>query len=448
MKNLTEEPGENKEEEELGEAGEGGPQAPREPATAPRPAQIVEIKTPLDKPEFDWFIETFMQKMGLSDRKQSAIMLTNMMYDMGLDPYSDLKDLQGAMEEMNTMLKGLPNTPTAMKVKDTVGGMFAAKTGRAMLDRIPRITSQDPMMERMERIMDKYMPMIMGMKMVGELMKAEPGQQKTQPQSEVSEGVKAQFTHLEHEVAKLGELFAKDKAEEDRKTFAEDIITAVNANLIPRLQALQVQVDALAKQPPPPAAPDRTDEIREISDSLKEAVDKLGEKAGAKNLSLADVDPILAIIDRIEAKFHREPTGELDWRVATVSTLGETLKEAVTAYKEVETAKAAAGGGQQGQPQAPANTEMQTIIRKQVQNYILQKIQTGEGTMNIQEAARALGLTPEQVAWAYQTLVAEGWINVKMPGGQQQPRGAGAENAQTKKETGQQTQTDQPFIET
>jgi hypothetical protein len=413
-----------------------------EPEQAPtRPPQVVEIKTPLDKPEFDWFIETFMQKMGLTDRKQSAIMLTNMMYDMGLDPYSDLKDLQGAMEEMNNMLKNLPDTPTAMKVKDTVGGMFAAKAGRTLLQNFPRVGTHDPMYDRMEKIMDKYMPMIMAMRMVGDMMRTEPTQQKSQTATELPEAVKAEITDLKQSVTNITELLSKQRANEEQKAFAESVVQSVLTNVAPRLQNLEAQVESLLKQPPPVVGSERTDELREIKEALKEAVDKMGEKAGQKNLTLADVDPILNIIERLEAKSKKEPAGEFDWKTATVSGITEMGKEAITAYKEVEAAKTTTLGSQARAP-PPPNTEMQTIIKKQVQNYITQRLQTGATTMNIQEAAQALGLTPEQVSWAYQTLMAEGWINVRTP--EQKPKGA-SEN--TPQEKGQPA-ADQPFIET
>lgn len=440
---MTEEQEREKGEEQTEEEQESEPQPTPVPA---RPPQVVEIKTPLDKPEFDWFIETFMDKMGLTDRKQSAIMLTNMMYDMGLDPYSDLKDLQGAMEEMNNMLKNLPNTPTAMKVKDTMGAMYAAKAGRTMLERFPTLTHQDPMYDRMEKIMDKYMPMIMSMKMIGEMMRTDTPQQKTQSQTDLPESVKTEFADLKAQVATMTELISKQRATEEQKEFATNIIESVNAKIIPMIQNVQSQVYEIAKQPPPPAAPDRSEEYKELSKALREAVDKMGEKAGAKSLTLADVDPILSIMEKIEARFKKEPAGEFDWKTATVSTLGEMGTEAIKAYREVEAAKASSIIPGQPQSPAPVNTEMAAIIKRQVQNYILQRLQTGAATMNIQEAAKALGLTPEQVAWAYQTLTAEGWINVKVPA-QQKGKGAGEQNVQTQETPGQPA-ADQPFIET
>ena len=343
MTNLDEEPGEEKKDEVTEEETE----EPREEAPIRRPPQIVEIKTPLDRPEFDWFLETFMKKLGLTDRKQSAIMLTNMMYDMGLDPYEDIKDLQQAMEEMNTLIKNLPNTPMGMKVKDTLATQMAVKTGRQILNSVPRMRGQDEMYERMEKIMDKYMPMIMGMKMVSEMMRSEPGergQPKVQTSTEVPPAFKAEIDGLKEQVANLTEMISKQSADEHDKQFAASVIGSVNATIVPQLQTLQAQIDAIAKQPSPVAGPDRSEELRVISQQIKEAVDKLGEKAGQKNLTFADLDSFLSVLDKVQERVKKEPTGDMDWRTATISTLGETMKEGITAFKEVESAKAAALG--------------------------------------------------------------------------------------------------------
>jgi len=438
---MSDEPTQEKSEEPNQEQ----PSEPTPQPKAERP-QIVTIQTPLDRPEFDFFLTTFMQKMGLTDRKESAIMLSRMLYDMGLDPYADLKDIQSALQEMNEMLKNLPNTPTTMRVKDTLGGMFAARAGRTMLERFPRVGGADPMMDRMEKLMDKYMPMIMTMRMVAETMSAEP-KQKTQ--QEIPETVKAELSGLKEDFASVREMLAKQTEEKKDRELAEGIIGQVDARLAPVMQGLQSlgsQVDELLKKPEHTTGPSTSQEIIEMRTDLKEAIDKLGEKAGAKQLTLADVDPILSIIDRLQAKFRKEPAGEFDWRTATVSTLGEIGKEAITAYKDVATVAKSSQGT--GTSQALPNTEMQAVIRKQVQNYITQRIQTGAVTMNIEECARALALSPDQVGWAYQTLMDEGWINVRIP---KKTKGKGAvnENVQgeekTQTETGQQTKEAEPF---
>jgi len=68
------------------------PEQPPEQGPPERPS-FVTINTPLDRPEFDFFLTQYMNKLGLQDKKQAAIQLTNLLYDSGLDPYSDLKQL-------------------------------------------------------------------------------------------------------------------------------------------------------------------------------------------------------------------------------------------------------------------------------------------------------------------------------------------------------------------
>jgi DNA-binding transcriptional MocR family regulator len=63
------------------------------------------------------------------------------------------------------------------------------------------------------------------------------------------------------------------------------------------------------------------------------------------------------------------------------------------------------------------------VIKRQVQNFIMQKIGQGATELNIKEAADKLGLTMEEVNGVYQELVAEGWIKPRpQPGAPQQPQ--------------------------
>lgn len=441
------------------EEPEEGKQEPTEEAEttkeekSERPAPVVEIHTPLDRPEFDWFISRFMEKLGLSDRKQTAIMLTNMFYDMGLDPYADLQDVQKAMQEMNVLLKQLPNTPTAMKVKDTLGGMMAAKAGRTMLQTMPKVRGTDPMMDRMERVLDKYMPMMMSMKAISEIMK--PDYSQTRQKDEVPEAMKQEINVLKENVQAMRETFKSMMDTQRDKALMETITRQTITQLTPlqtQIHAMQQQLSAMAEKTHPAEA--STTELHEVSRNLKDAVDKLGEKAGAKALTIADVDPILVLLERLEKYSKKEPTGEFDWKTQTVSTLGEIGTEAIKAVKEIQSVKTGGGIEASGvMAQTPKNPEMQAIIKRQVQNYIMQRMKTGAITMNIMEAAANLGLTSQQVMWAYQTLMQEGWINVKTP--QTKRKGithaeeeTGTQEGETKGETNQTEQTDQPFVET
>jgi hypothetical protein len=156
------------------------PQQPEQ--AAPERPSFVTIQTPLDRPEFDFFLTQFMDRIGLKDKKQAAIQLTNMLYDAGLDPYADLKELQGTMKEIGSLIKSLPDSPQAQQVKDTLGAIYSAKVGQVMMKKIPQVNSgSDPGIDRMQAMMDRYMPMIIAMNTMARMadMSREPMGQQT-----------------------------------------------------------------------------------------------------------------------------------------------------------------------------------------------------------------------------------------------------------------------------
>ena len=430
-------------EEGTEQEGEGSPE-PEVAQTPPAPPrQVVQIKTPLDRPEFSWFLNTFMKRTGITDKTQAAIMLSNMLYDMGVDPYADLADVQRAIEEMNLMLKNLPDTPTSNRVKDTLGGMMAARAGRSMLQTFPKVIGSDPLMDRFEKIMDKYTPMLMGMRMMTDMMKGEPGQSK---QTEIPETLRNELGNLKTGLTGLQQSLETMRNTEKEKAMMDAIIGQVNAQITPQIQSLQTQVGELAKRPEtPPPQPSRSEDLLEIREELRKVTDKLGEKAGAQKITLDDVDSLVTVLDKFEKFYKKEPSGEFDWRAATVSTFGEVGKEFISAYKEIQTSKSSSEAPQI-QTQTPA-AEMQAIIKRQVQNYIMQRLKAGAAQMNIQEAAATLGLTPQQVAWAYQTLMNEGWINVRVPT-PSKPERKMRETIETAEETTPSTEEAQTIFET
>jgi DNA-binding transcriptional regulator YhcF (GntR family) len=83
---------------------------------------------------------------------------------------------------------------------------------------------------------------------------------------------------------------------------------------------------------------------------------------------------------------------------------------------------------------------MQNIIKRQVQNYILQRMKAGATALNVQQAAKDLGLTPGQIVWAYQTLMQEGWFHVKSSKGKVKET-VQPQEEETGTETGTETAT-------
>jgi hypothetical protein len=424
-------PEEGQEPEQM---GQGTQQQQRQPE---RP-QVVTIQTPLDRPEFDWFLDQYMKKLGIQDRKQAAISLTNMFYDMGLDPYADLKDLQDSMKQMNVMLQSLPNTPAAMQVKDTLGAMYAAKTGRAMLDRMPKTTGEDAMQERMDKIMEKYLPMILTFKMMGTVMSgAEPGQPQQQKnnneKAEIPEEFKTQMAAIQTQLAETQSLLRQQTEEKQRKEERQEIISTIHSGINPQIDALRGQVEALTsalsqkelESKQQPHASQEVLEMKQIQRDLTTAIEKLGTKEKTDQLSLSDLDTFMVTLEGLEKRLKKgETMGEFDWKSATVSTLGEIGKEAVSIFKDMQVGKTPQPQyqGPMQPTQTQSTAQRQEVIKRQVQNYIMQKVSEGKTEMNEQEAAKTLGLTLQEVDTTYQTLVAEGWIKPKGQLQQQQPQ--------------------------
>jgi hypothetical protein len=424
-------PEEGQEPEQM---GQGTQQQQRQPE---RP-QVVTIQTPLDRPEFDWFLDQYMKKLGIQDRKQAAISLTNMFYDMGLDPYADLKDLQDSMKQMNVMLQSLPNTPAAMQVKDTLGAMYAAKTGRAMLDRMPKTTGEDAMQERMDKIMEKYLPMILTFKMMGTVMSgAEPGQPQQQKnnneKAEIPEEFKTQMAAIQTQLAETQSLLRQQTEEKQKKEERQEIISTIHSGINPQIDALRGQVEALTsalsqkelESKQQPHASQEVLEMKQIQRDLTTAIEKLGTKEKTDQLSLSDLDTFMVTLEGLEKRLKKgETMGEFDWKSATVSTLGEIGKEAVSIFKDMQVGKTPQPQyqGPMQPTQTQSTAQRQEVIKRQVQNYIMQKVSEGKTEMNEQEAAKTLGLTLQEVDTTYQTLVAEGWIKPKGQLQQQQPQ--------------------------
>jgi len=117
-------------------------------------------------------------------------------------------------------------------------------------------------------------------------------------------------------------------------------------------------------------------------------------------------------IQTLEGRLKKEtPAGEFDWRTATVNTLGEIGKEAVSVFKEVQAARQPTQMAPTSQ-QSMANPQQQIALQK-LQNYIMQNIQKGVNELRLNEAQKALGLSQQEIMTAYNELVKQGWIEPK-----------------------------------
>jgi phage host-nuclease inhibitor protein Gam len=425
-------------EENAGEIENEEIEQPAAPKTQERPQNVI-IQTPLDRPEFNWFIEEYMRRLGLSDRKEAALSLTNMFYDMGLDPYADLKEVQAALQQMNVILQSLPNTPQAMRVKDTLGAVYSAEAGKAMLNRLPKTHGDDPFEDRLEKVMDRYMPMILMMNMMkgmasGEMPQQRERQNEPPPTFEIPPEYKAKMDNIEAQLAQTQALLQQQTEEKRQKEHDELIITSVNQSFAPQLEALHAEVSSLTQnlqamaQVKVTEAPS-SDSMKEITRKLDDLQSQLSLKKESAKLSLDDVSTVLGTLETIEARIKKEvPAGEFDWKTGALNSISEIGKEVIGAVRDLNIARvnapqASPSMAPQGMQQQSANlqpaTDKQVAIQK-LQNYIMQNLQKGIQEIRMEEATKALGLTPQQVLEAYNELQKAGYI--KQSGAAPQPQ--------------------------
>ena len=409
------------------------PQTPQEP-TAPERPSFVTIQTPLDRPEFDFFLTQYMNKIGLKDKKQAAIQLTNLLYDAGLDPYSDLKDLQGTMREITGLLQILPDSPQSNQVKDTLNAVYTAKAGQLIMKKLPQINSgsSDSMQDRMQLMMDRYMPMIIAANMMSKManMGGEPASQQPAKvaATELPPEFKEKMDNMEKQLMETQNLLRANEEEKRQRERDERLIATVTASVNPQIASLQQQVSEVtaalqSKTNEPPPRQEQSSEMAAITREIEGLKNSLTQKEKT-GLNLTDIETVMTTIESIEKRIKREvPAGEFDWKSTTISTLGEIGKEVVTAFKENNAMRTQQyTQAPQGAVGPPGGDNRKLVAKGKLQGYIMQNLAKGMAELRMDEAQRDLHLAPQEILEAYNDLVAEGWIKGKPDGKPGQPQ--------------------------
>jgi len=259
----------------------------------------------------------------------------------------------------------------------------------------------------------------------------------SKPSPEV-DALKTEVSELRKSISDMLETLRGKEQAEAQKAFVEGVVKQTTDKIMPELESVKEKLEEYDEKLASGQKPESSS-LEELKQTLQNMTDKIGEKVGASGKSLSDVvsdvDKLMALVDAIEKRMRRGEGGEVDYKTMTVSTLGEIGKEMISAYRDVATASREFES-QPPKQETPAST-MQTIIKRQVQNYILQRMETGATTMNVQQAAQELALTPGQVAWAYNQLMKEGWFHVRTP---QKTKGKVKQTVQ-EPQTGEETET-------
>ena len=241
-------------------------------------------------------------------------------------------------------------------------------------------------------------------------------EQHNSPSPEI-QNLQQQINQLTQTVKTLMETIQKKSQEDAQRKFVEQLTQNITSQILPKIETLENRISQIEQQAQQLREAGKTEEassLEVLAKELREAVEKLGEKAGASQVTLADLESLLDIYDRIEKRLGPKSTGEVDWRAVGINTVQELGKELIGAFREIETTKRQATAQQQAYV-SPEAQRMRSVIKEQLKAYILRKMKAGATMLNVAEAAKDLGLTPQQIVEAYQELAREGWFHVKIP---------------------------------
>ncbi len=380
--------------------------------------RVIEIHAPppFDEEALNPFIDVFMAKRGLADRKQAAVKLANVLARMGYDPRKDIQNVTTYINNLSTVLSAVPDTPETMPVKGALMARGAVDTagmiGRSHFGERD-MSGVDPELKQMLKFAQNAK---VTMKI---LDSAFAGDSNSDSSSEVKE-LKGRLARLEGDKAldaKLAPLHTEIRSLQQnvqdlltrKPTKKPDEESAAMKDVKNILGAMGKQLDALDQRYK------FSTEIQGIKNEFQ-SLKTIVEKGGGTG-DVTDVfDKTIKLMDKMkEAMMKYGGEGEFDWRVAGITSATEVATEAIKTFREISTKGAE---GTEAETQAKTGKISEKIIDRRLLSYIQQKASTGALDFNSAESAKALGVTEKDILTSYQRLRAKGILrNVGETGG-------------------------------
>lgn len=370
------------------------------------PPQVIEIRAPppFDEAALEPFIDIWMQKRGLTDRKQAAYKLGRVLWNMGYDPRRDIQNVTAYINNLSTVLSAIPDTEETMPVKssllargavDTAGMLSRTHFGgaRGETDEVKEIMRFGMRMNMAMRALDHAYGggnVAAESETVKELrLKVERMEKRSEFEAQLAP-IKQQLAGLGKQIEKLSE---KPKTPEESEALKE---------LRGSIQAISDRFEKKEERDAYAA------ELKGMRDDLKDFGEKVTEGAAAgRTGSVGDVfDQAVNLLDKITEitkKYGGGGEGEFDWRTTAITTGGEVATEFIRAYEKVSGAKGEAAAEEEKAPTAKRN-----IIERQLLLYLQRKMKEGAATFSPYDAAEELGATPRQIMAALEGLTQKG----------------------------------------
>lgn len=382
-----------------------------EEPTEEAPERVIEIKVPkpFDEDALAPFIEIYMEKRGLKDRKQAAVRLGRTLAAMGYNPQREIQNVTTYINNLSTVMDAIPDTEETRPVKGTL-----LARGAAEADSLLRrghlgtgITEMDDMKELMRfatraratiRMLDNVFE---GGQMEGESktvsdLRARVERMEKEKEFEAALApIRQQLNSLQDT---LKEVSKKPKTEEESAALKEvrESVKEINERLDKREER-----DTLSES------------MKGIRDDLKDLGDKFKEGGGKGVTDVGDAfDQAVTLIDKITELTKTKGgagEGEIDWRATAITTAGEIATETIKAARDIMSGK-----GAEEEEEKPTETKKETvserIVDRKLLNYIRERVATGATQINSKTAAKDLSLTEEQILESHARLEEKGLI--------------------------------------
>lgn len=378
------------------------PQPQPEQQMEQQPPQVIEIRPPppFEGGGLDAIIDEYAKIRGINDKRAAAVKLARTLFNMGVDPERYTKNVEAYINNMSALLSAIPDTEETIPVKGALLGKTALEASQ--LIRKAHFPEQTEDLE-LQRDLAAVRRMALTMKVLDHVFKGGGSETENKEvlelkqkiaQMEKQREIEQALSPLRSEINNLKEMI-KNIQSQPKPQMQESVILKEIQRLNDRLNNIETKY-GLSKE-----IADLKEKIAEVSRNVQtpqipqtptQPPDPITQVTNA----LDSASKLMEKLDELRKTKGKDLT-ELDWKAVTINTVGELGKEFIKLYKEQSTPQP------QPQPQ-PQRRGIDPIIERRVFNYAMKKIQEGQQTINTIEAAKELGLTPNQV-WDALTVI-------------------------------------------
>lgn len=377
--------------------------------------RVIEIHPPppFDEATLNPFIDVFMAKRGLADRKKAAVKLADVLFRMGYDPRKDIQNVTTYINNLSTVLNSMPDTPETIPVKGALLARGAVESA-GMIGQSHfgerNVSGIDPELQQMIKMAQKAK---ITMKILDSAFTGDSN--SGSGSSEVKE-LTARLNRLEGDKALDAKLAPLYTGINDLKTTVQALLTKDSTKKPPEespgMKDVKTMFSAMEKRL------DGIDQRYQFSNEVQgikteiATLKTLVEKGGGKPGNVSDVfDQTIALMDKISEVTKKYGgagfgEGEYDWRAAALSAASEIGTEAIAAARDIYTERSPA---ELREDKTVATEKIsERVVDHRLLSYIQKKTAVGALEFNSLDAARKVGASNEEVLASYQRLVQKG----------------------------------------